>query len=114
MRYGRNFGENWHSANYGPRENLLEDYDAAVSPGMAQRIGVSPLNVQDNPDYIMTPAGVRRVGDWSYIHPGVPSDVKFHEGAVELRDVADMGRGSVRKATAEEVQRFISQYPQLA
>src|SRR6266576_25758 len=104
MNYGRNVGEFNHAADFGPSGNELGDDEAAISPGLAARMGIPNKDIESGKGYwIHPPAGPRRANDWSYTHPGEPSDVRFPQGAIEMRNTPDLGRGTVRAAKPWEI-----------
>ncbi len=101
MAYGPIVGEHHHDAMFGPRGNALEPYDVAVSPNLGLNLG----------EWIEVNGKARRVADWSYVKPGVPT-----KDTVEIRDQKDQGRGTINRInlSADEIQKRISEYPQLA
>jgi hypothetical protein len=98
MAYGPVVGEHHHDAMYGPQGNALQPYDVAVSPNLGLNLG----------DWIEVNGQARRVADWSYRKPGVPT-----KDTVEIRDEGDQGHGTINRVNLsdEEIQKRIGAIP---
>ncbi len=101
MAYGPVVGEHHHDAMYGPQGNKLEPYDVAVSPNLGLQLG----------EWIEVNGKSRRVADWSFLKPGVPT-----KNTVEIRDAGDQGHGTINRInlSAEDIQKRIDEYPRIA
>lgn len=101
MAYGPVVGEHHHSAMFGPEGNALQPYDVAVSPNLGLGLG----------EWIDVNGKARRVADWSYLKPGVPT-----KDTIEIRDDKDQGHGTFKRVnlTPDEIRNRISEFPQVA
>jgi hypothetical protein len=101
MAYGPVVGEHHHSAMFGPEGNALQPYDVAASPNLGLQLG----------EWINVNGKDRRVADWSYLKPGVPT-----KDTIEIRDDKDQGHGTFKRVnlTPDEIRNRISEFPQVA
>jgi hypothetical protein len=95
MWYGRNFGEHNHAANFGPDGTELQDHHVAISPNVANELG---LNLHD---WVWVGNQLRQYSDVSAITPNRPT-----RNSVEVRDEKADGHTTLRKATPAEVASY--------
>lgn len=103
MHYGSQFGENNRDANYGPAGNELQPYDVAISPALAQHLGLG-LG-----DWIEAYGRPYRVADWSYVHPGQPT-----HNAVEFRDHPADGHVNIRPIAPPQDMAQVAALPRMS
>jgi hypothetical protein len=94
MYYGKNFKEFNHDANYGPEGQELQDDDVALSPNVADRLG-------------LTRGDKVWVGNQLHTYNDVSAYTPTHmtTDSVEVRNYPLDGKIQIRKALPEEVQR---------
>jgi len=98
--YGRNFGEMNHAANNGPDGSPLEDYHVAISPNVANDLGLK-LH-----DWVWVGPQLRQYGDVSAIANKQGGFDRYTHNTVEVRDYAADGKTTLRKATPKEVEEY--------
>lgn len=92
MYYGAKFNEFNRDANFGPDKQPLHEHQVAISPNVAENLGLK-LH-----DWVWVGPQLRQYADYSYKSPDHPT-----VNSVEVRDQKVDGHTTLRKATPDEV-----------